>query len=199
MGGTKYHEPLPDNYELSRRRLGGLLRRLQQDPAILREYDAIVREQLSKGIVEEVNPFSETQGVVHYLPHHPVIHQDKDTTKLRVVYDASARVSGPSLNDCLCTGPKFNQKILEILLRFRSYRIALIADIEKAFLMISVAPVDRDVLRFLWAKDVSCSEPEFVTLRFARVVFGVSSSPFLLNATIEHHLSKYLPILDLSW
>ena len=67
-----------------------------------------------------------------------------------MVYDASARASGPSLNDCLHTGPKFNQKILEILLRFRCYPVAFIADIEKAFLMISVNPDDREVLRFLW-------------------------------------------------
>ena len=78
-----------------------------------------------------------------------MIHQDKEITKVRVVYDASARSSGPSLNDCLYVGPKFNQKTLEVLLRFRSYPIAWIADIEKAFLMISMAPKDRDVLRFL--------------------------------------------------
>ena len=53
---------------------------------------------------------------------------------MRVVYDASAKVEGKvSLNDSLLTGPKFDQKILDILLRFRSYRIALMADIEKPF------------------------------------------------------------------
>ena len=110
---------------------------------------------------------------------------------MRVVYDASARWNGPSLNNCLYTGPKFNQKILEILLRFQSYPIAWIADIEKAFLMISIAPKDRDVLWFLWINDVNSSDPEVVTFRFTRVVFGVSSSPFLLNATIKHHVEKY--------
>ncbi len=119
--------------------------------------------------------------------------QDKETTKVGFVYDASARANGPSLNDCLHTGPKFSQKILEILLRFRSYKVALVAGIEKAFLTISVAPRDRDVLRFLWVKDISCRKPEVVALRFTRVVFGVSSSPFLLNATVEHHIAKYLP------
>ena len=130
--------------------------------------------------------------MIHYLPHHAVIRQDKETTKVRLVYDASARSNGPSLNDCLHTGPKFNQKILEILLRFQSYPIALVADIEKAFLMISVTPKDRDVSRFLWIDDPSSSEPRIVTLRFTRVVFGVSPSPFLLNATIKCHVEKYL-------
>ena len=123
-------------------------------------------------------------GRIHYLPHHCVI-------RLRVVYDVSARSRGPSLNDCLYVGPKFNQKILEILLRFRSYPIAWIADIEKAFLMISIAPKDRDVLRFLWVNDTECHDPEVVPLRFTRVVFGVSSSPFLLNATLKHHVETY--------
>lgn len=110
---------------------------------------------------------------------------------MRIVYDASARASGPSLNDCLHTGPKFNQKILEILLRFRSYPVAFIADIEKAFLMISVHPRDRDVLRFLWVKGPFSSDPEIIAFRFSRVIFGVSASPFLLNATLKHHIERY--------
>ena len=79
---------------------------------------------------------------VHYLPHHPMVRRDKDTTKLGVVYDAPARSSGASLNDCLHAGPKFDQRIFDILLRFRIYPIAFIADIEKAFLMISLSPED---------------------------------------------------------
>jgi hypothetical protein len=164
---------------------------LKQNPAILREYNAIIQDQLERGIVEVVEDLGDTPKMVHYLPHHAMIRQDKRTTKVRVVYDTSARSSGPSLNDCLHSGPKFNQRILEILLRFRSYPIALVADIEKAFLMISIAPKDRDVLRFLWLKDAFQEESEIVKLRFTRVVFGVSPSPFLLNATIQHHIDKY--------
>ncbi len=70
---------------------------------------------------------------VHYLPHHAKIRRDKQTTKLRVVYHASVRSKGPSLNDCLQVGPKFNLKTLDILLRLRTHRIALTADIKKAF------------------------------------------------------------------
>jgi len=77
------------------------------------------------------------------------------------------------------------------MLRFRSYRVALVGDIEKAFLMVHIAEEDRDVLRFLWVKDIDKAEPEVVVLRFSRVVFGLSSSPFLLNATIQHHIGQY--------
>ena len=188
----EFHRPLPDHYQLSLKRLWGLLRRLRQNPTVLREYDHIIRDQLKRSIVEPVTEETPTSNRLHYLPHHAVFRSDKSTTKVRVVYDASARSEGPSLNECLHTGPKFNQHILDILLRFRHHRVALTADIEKAFLMISVAEHDRDVLRFLWVDDIEKYPPEICTLRFTRVVFGVSSSPFLLNATIKYHLEQCL-------
>jgi len=48
-----------------------------------------------------------------------------------------------------------------------------------------------DALRFLWVDDIQKDSPTVRKLRFTRVVFGVSASPFLLNATINHHLQKY--------
>ena len=132
-----------------------------------------------------------SMGITHYLPHHAVIKEDKQTSKLRIVYDASARSNGPSLNDCLYAGPTFGQNIMDILLRFRIHRVAVISDIEKAFLMVSVSEEDRDALRFLWIHDINAQLPRLVIMRFARVVFGVSASPFLLNATIRRHVEKY--------
>lgn len=180
---------IPSNYELSLGRLKKLMQRLKQDPETFKAYDAIIGEQLKAGIVEVVERPNEQDGErVHYLPHHAVIRKDKDT---RIVYDASARTIGPSLNDCLHTGPKLQRHILNLLLMFRTYRIALTADIEKAFLNISVAVADRDVLRFQWITQENEAEYDIQVLRFTRVVFGVSSSPFLLNATIRKHVEGY--------
>ena len=183
----------PSNLQLATRRLQGLLKRLRHHPEVLQEYNAIMQEQLKLGIIEKVsnNRSEATDKNIHYLPHHAVIRTDKQTTKIRIVYDASARDKGISLNDCLLSGPKFEQNILDILLRFRTYRIGLIADVEKAFLMIAVSEDDRNALRFLWIDDVEKPQPELQQMRFTRVVFGVSASPFLLNATISHHLEKY--------
>ena len=64
------------------------------------------------------------------------------------------------------------------------------ADIEKAFFMISIAEPDRNVLQFLWFDDALLDEPTMIELRFACVVFRVSSSLFLLNATVKHHSSR---------
>ena len=187
-----FHEPLPDNYSLSVKRLRGLLCRLRQDPDMLKEYDRIISDQLQKGIIDAVPEEEPRPAQVHYLPHHAVVRKDKATTKLRIVYDASAKCDGPSLNECLYKGPKFNQLIFDLLLRFRSYRVALTADVEKAFLMIAVDNTDRDVLRFVWVDDVTKNDPKLRIYRFKRVVFGVSSSPFLLNATVKFHLESFM-------
>eukprot|EP00731_Ephydatia_muelleri_P005954 Em0003g202a len=82
-------------------------------------------------------------------------------------------------------------RLFEILLRFRLFPVALVADIEKAFLMVSVVKEDRDALRFLWLDDISSDCPSVQVLRFTRIVFGVSASPFLLNATIKRHIEGY--------
>lgn len=185
----EFHEPLGDNYQLCERRLKGLLKRLRHEPEMLRLYNSTIQDQLRKGIIEPVPVVS--NGIVHYLPHHGVVRTDKTTTKLRVVYDASSKTSGPSLNECLYKGPKFQQLILDLLIRFRAYRFALIADVEKAFLMIAIDEKDRDVLRFLWVDDATKEKPEIRAYRYTRVVFGVSSSPFLLNATVKYHLESF--------
>ena len=77
------HSPLPDNYDLCRKRLTRLLQKLSQNPELLHEYDTVIRDKLRRGIVEVVTDHAHpTEGRLHYLPHHAVIRQDKQTTKL---------------------------------------------------------------------------------------------------------------------
>ena len=105
------HPPLPENYELmSRRRLQGLLSLLRKKLDILKEYDCGLKDQIERGIVQVVNEVTKPD-VVHYIPHHAVIRRDKSTTRLRIVYDASAKSDGASLNDCLHAGPVLTQSI----------------------------------------------------------------------------------------
>ena len=133
------HPTLPDNYQLSRIQLFGLLHGLKQRLSILWDYDATIKEQLSNGIVEQIDESeSLVTGPIHYISHHAVIRQDKQTTKLWVVYSVSVKEEGLSLNDCLYAGPKFGQNIMDIILRIRVHKLALATDIEKAFLMVSM-------------------------------------------------------------
>ena len=186
------HPMLSDNYTNASRRLATVIKKLKTQPEILKQYDQVIKEQLESGVVEEVQQDQIIEpGNVHYLPHRGVVRLDRDTTKVRVVYDASSKVFGPSLNDCLHVGPSLNPLLLDILLRFRVHEVAVTADIEKAFLNIEIVSEHRDFLRFLWVDDVNKESPEITLLRFTRVVFGVNAAPsfsMLLSDTMLIHV-----------
>lgn len=186
---NKFHPQLPSNYGIALGRLKSLIRRTNTD--ILQKYDEILRDQFNKGIIERVDEKQVQQNqLIHYLPHHCIMKNDK-VTKMRIVYDASAKVKeNNSLNECLYRGPLMLEDLVALILRFRQYRYGVIADIEKAFLQIGLQENDRDVTRFLWIKDINKSvfDENLMTYRFCRVPFGIVSSPFILAATIRHHL-----------
>ena len=129
---------------------------------------------------------------VHYLPHHPV-KKESTTTPIRIVYDCSSRQSKEhaSLNDCLLVGPPFLNDLCSIIIRFRHHKFAFATDIEKAFLHVRLHDSDRDSTRFLWVSDISNPFGTLTTYRFKVVPFGTSSSPFMLNATLDLHLRKF--------
>ena len=110
------------------------------------------------------------------------------------MYDASAKTkkNNVSLNECLHRGPVILEDLCGLLIRFRTKRIGIVADIEKVFLQVAVQPKDRDVTRFLWLKDITRppTSKNIATFRFSRVPFGIISSPFLLGATIKDHLES---------
>jgi hypothetical protein len=107
------------------------------------------------------------------------------------VFDGAAKTKyGPSLNDVLETGPNLNPDLLSVLLRFRLHKIAWIADIEKAFLNIALQPEDAEAIRFLWPREPENPCSELTALKWMRVPFGLSPSPFLLRICINKHLSS---------
>ena len=109
----------------------------------------ISQDQLTKRIIEAVQPDETSPGIAHSLPPHAIVSRDKATAKVHVVHDASARsANGRSLNDCLHKGSKVNQLIFDHLVRFSSYKVALTADLEKVFLIVLVEEVDHDMLWF---------------------------------------------------
>lgn len=119
-----------------------------------------------------------------YLPHHPVL-KDSTTTKVRPVFDASRKTSnGIALNDNLLTGPRLQDDLCDILMRFRLHRIAFTADIEKMYLHVWLREEDRDLQRIIWRSDPT---KPLIDYQLTTVTFGVNSSPFLAVATIQHH------------
>ena len=94
------HKDLPSNYDICYSRLQGLLRKLKKDPETLVKYNEVIQDQLQTGIIEKVSKLEKAEKV-HYLPHHAVVREEAETTKVRVVFDASCRESrnSVSLND----------------------------------------------------------------------------------------------------
>lgn len=182
------HDHLQSNERGSIRRLQGLVRKLQREPGLIDKYDEIIQEQLTEGIVERV--VDEPNERVFYIPHKPVKKETAVTTKLRIVFDASAKPSedSPSLNECLETGPPLQNLLWNVLVRNRLKPVALAADIKQAFLQVRIRPEDRDALRFHWLKNKDPSVIE--ALRFTRALFGLVQSPFLLAGTLKLHLQS---------
>ena len=184
---------LSDNRNLSLKRLKSLYSRLQTSQDLFSAYNKVFREQLRDGIIERVPETEENNTEMFFLPHHGVVREQRQTTKLRIVFDASAKDSSDtfSLNDLLEIGPNYVPNLVGLLLSFRSNLIAITADIEKAFHQISIDTIDRNYLRFYWFENISSENPTIVQYRFARLPFGLTSSPSILGAVIDTQIKKY--------
>ncbi|XP_077547781.1 uncharacterized protein LOC144160032 [Haemaphysalis longicornis] len=191
----KNNVKLADNRAVAEKRFRSLTKRLNRAPELMERYDTEMRRLIDDGVAEEAptDPHDGNQRI-YYMPHQPVLRDNSTTTKLRIVFDASSHsTDANSLNDNLDSGPNLNPDLVRLLLNFRSHPVALVADAEKAFLQISVAPEDRDALRFLWFARKPENDkplPEIAAYRMTRVPFGTTSSPFLLAATLQCHLEK---------
>ena len=104
--------------------------------------------QIKEGNLESI-PEESSGQIFHYVPHHPVIREDAESTKMRIVYDCSARSSpkDPSLNGCLEKGPHLQPLILDIMLRNRMLPLCITGDIKRAFLQMKLDSADRDAQR----------------------------------------------------
>ena len=183
------HVSLPTNKTLATARLYSTTRKLEK-MGRLQDYDQIMREQMSDGIIEPI-PTHPTGEVVHYVPHQAVIREDAETTKMRIVYDCSTRANpqSPSLNDCLETAPPLQPLLFDILLRNRMRKFCVTGDVQKAFLQIRLHNQDRDAQRVLWYHNLR--NRKVTEYRFTRVIFGATSSPYILGATLQKHVRNY--------
>ncbi|XP_019887192.2 uncharacterized protein LOC109610961 [Ooceraea biroi] len=178
----KSGQRLSESRSLALKRLSALERKFQTNTRLQTEYTQIIDEYLKRNYMSVVeDPVDEG----YYMPHHAVIKETSNTTKVRVVFDASAKTSnGVSLNDALLVGPVIQNTLFSHLLRFRVYKYVVTADIEKMYLQIRLHEDDRRYQRVLWRKD-----HKIVTLQFNTLTFGVSSSSFLAVRTV-HQLAN---------
>ena len=119
----------------------------------------------------------------YFMPVHSVVKETSTTTKVRAVFDASAKTtSHASLNDLLAVGPTLHPTIDKILLRFRQYPVALSSDIAKMYREVLLHPEDQPLHKYIWRESPQDQWKEY---QMTRVTFGVAASPYLAVKTLQ--------------
>ena len=185
---TKNLSP-PDNGAAVYFRTKCTLNKLKQNKGKLQSCLASMKKNLEAGYVEQVS-FNQknSSNPTMYLPIFSVHHPRKNKTRL--VYDASARYGGISLNDILLSGPDLNNYLRAVLLRFREKPIGFAADIESMFSAFKVPPSQRDLLRFYWFGENDPGK-DLVAFRSTSHLFGCSSSPAVANFALKYCASLH--------
>ena len=118
-----------------------------------------------------------------------VIKSDKETTRTRIVFDASAALNGISLNDIIHQGPKLQRDLVNVLMRFRRYPVAIIGDISEMYLQVKVKEEDRSLFRFLWRY---LDEKKFPVIHeFTSIMFGMNAAPFAVQYVVRDNAEKH--------
>ena len=129
-------------------------------------------------------------GQFHVTNHHAVL-KDSPTTPVRVVFDYSCKTeTGISVNDCLEIGPPLQNDLVVIRIRFRRPKVAITSDLEKAFHMVGLHRLQRNLFIFLYLSDHSDPNSPFKAYRFRVLPFGANCSPFVLGIVIRDHLER---------
>ena len=185
---------LPNNRQTAEARLQSLKRKLKRDENIHRKYREFMENLIQKGYARKMTEEEALRRSQRtwYLPHHGVFHPQKQG-KIRVVFDVASLHNGVSLNNQLLQGPDLTNNLLGILLRFRQYPKALVADIEGMFNQVKVPPEDSDALRLLWWEDSDLEKlSEFQMTTHS---FGATDSPscanFCLKKAAEDHKGRF--------
>lgn len=173
---------LVSSRSLALRRFFMLESKLSRYPDLKSQYDQFMDEYESLGHCREVKESDDPPDLVKwYLPHHAVLRPSNTTTKCRVVFDASAKVSGSSLNDVMMVGPTVQRDLLSIILSFRKHQYVLSADIAKMYRQILVDPRHTPLQRIFWRKSPSA---QLRVLELSTVTYGTAAAPFLATRAL---------------
>jgi hypothetical protein len=168
--------------DIATKRFMQLERRFKKAPKLKTEYTKVVNDYIEEGHLEVV-PEKEREDKSVYLPHHAIIREDKETTRTRVVFDASCKGSNNiSLNDELMIGPQLQDDLRNLLMRWRMKRVCFVADVQKMYRQILVTKEDANYQRILWRQN-ECEELK--EYRMLRVTFGTAPAPYLAVKTLQ--------------
>ena len=154
------------------------------------DVDSVIQEYFYMNHAELVPPqdLSKVDSKMFYLPIHVVRKESSSSTKIRAVFDASAKsTSGISLNDLLMVGPTVHPQLVDVLIRFRVHRVALVADVTKMYCAVELSYEDRDLHRFIWRRNRDEAMKDY---RMKCITFGVSASCFAANIAVKQNAEE---------
>ncbi|XP_018314293.1 uncharacterized protein, partial [Mycetomoellerius zeteki] len=188
-------QKLGESYGIAERRLRSLERKLEKDLELKQRYHEFMQEYLRLGHMTEIPLNKLNCKPSYYIPHHAVTKEDSETTKLRVVFDASCKTtSGRSINDLLRIGPNLQDDLFDIVMRLRQYKYAMTADITKMYRQVQITEEHRKFQRILWRW--SREEPIRI-FELNTVTYGMSSSSFIAIRCLQelaHQFKKQYPL-----
>lgn len=168
-------------------------RKLNSNPNLREEYSKCINEYIKLGHMQLTSSSEDQHCSIlpnglqsyssYYLPHHAVVKEDSTTTKTRVVFDASCKTTnGISLNDSMLIGPALQDSLFNLLIRWRSHKIVIKADIEKMYRQILVSDTHQQYQRIVWRNN---PKDELKDYQLRTVTFGTASAPYLAIKTIN--------------
>ncbi|XP_072934851.1 uncharacterized protein [Epargyreus clarus] len=170
-----------DTNEQAIRRFQCLERKFAKSEMLKNEYTKVINEYKEMGHMKKTDITDDTNAI--YLPHHAVIREDKETSKVRVVYDASAKGSnGYSLNDCMMVGPVLQLDLRSLIIAWRTHKICIVGDIVKMYRMINMTTEHTNLQLIVW-RDSPNKELESYNL--TTVTFGTAAAPYLAVRTMH--------------
>ena len=140
---------LPDTKPMALSRLRSTERNLKKDDRVAEDYKKTIQAYVEKGYLRKVPLEEQLPNNVWYLPHFPVLRMDKTTTKARIVFGCAAKCNGISLNDMIYAGPKLQQDLYNVLVRFRRNPVGIACDIKEMYLQIEIEEQGRSHFRLL--------------------------------------------------
>ena len=163
--------------------LMSLERKLNKKPEFRKEYNDALSKMIEANHMKKIVISPEEITKHYFLPHHAVIKESSNRTRLRPIFNASARNSeGNSLNDHLMIGFNLLPDIVLTVNRWRCYKFAFVADVSKMYLRIALHPDDWKLQTILW-QEITHNNIETYVL--PTVAFGCSSSSFLASRTLR--------------
>ena len=142
---------MQNNHELPIQHFKSIEKRFSKIPEFFNIYKSQINDYITSGQAKLLSPEEKnnTSSITNYIRHHGVLNINKPD-RVRVVFDASAKINKTCLNDNLLRGIDLLNNLVSVITKFRNGKYGIIGDIEKMFHQVFVDSKDVDSLRSLW-------------------------------------------------